>query len=359
MRNLPVHWSEGMFLRPQHFQAADRFWHELLNTSQRWDNTYNYGIRFVEISREALANHQVEVSSIEARMSDGTVVSLGAGQGLDRVDLKPAFQNESEVTVFLALPKLSLGRANVSANEPTDGHRFQELVLETQDESRGGNDQDIAFLSQNLRVMLSTDESSGYELLPIAKVKRSGAEEATPELDTNYFPPMLAIDAWEPLALEIVRAIYDIVGEKIEVLASRATERRQNFTSPQPGDLEDLMMLTALNESYATLRCLGFARGIHPLVAYTELCRIVGKLSIFGDTRRVEEVPLYDHDDLATIFRWVRIRIEQLLGTRKKLGYEQRYFLGTQRGMGSLVRRRMVTFGVELVHRCELQQYFR
>ena len=33
MRNLPVHWSEGMFLRPHHFQAADRHWRELLATS--------------------------------------------------------------------------------------------------------------------------------------------------------------------------------------------------------------------------------------------------------------------------------------------------------------------------------------
>src|SRR5688572_28048231 len=29
MKNLPVHWSEGMFLRPHHFQAADRHWAEM------------------------------------------------------------------------------------------------------------------------------------------------------------------------------------------------------------------------------------------------------------------------------------------------------------------------------------------
>ena len=55
MRNLPVHWSEGMFLRPQHFQAADRHWSELIATSDRWSNPYSYGVWHVEISREALA----------------------------------------------------------------------------------------------------------------------------------------------------------------------------------------------------------------------------------------------------------------------------------------------------------------
>ena len=49
--------------------------------------------------------------------------------------------------------------------------------------------------------------------------------------------------------------------------------------------------------------------------------------------RRVEDIPAYDHDDLGRIFKWVRIQIERLLGSRKKMQYEQRYFMGTERGL--------------------------
>ena len=63
MHNLPVHWFEGMFLRPQHFQAADRAWAEALDTSEHWDHEYNYGIRSIEISADAVANYQIQVSS--------------------------------------------------------------------------------------------------------------------------------------------------------------------------------------------------------------------------------------------------------------------------------------------------------
>src|SRR6476469_8516675 len=45
MRNLPVFWHEGMFLRPQHFQAADRYWSELAEVSQQLDHPYYYGLR--------------------------------------------------------------------------------------------------------------------------------------------------------------------------------------------------------------------------------------------------------------------------------------------------------------------------
>ena len=91
MRNLPVHWSEGLFLRPHHFQAADRHWAETLHTSQQWDHQYRWGLRRLELGEEAIGNYQFQVNVCHARMQDGTLVSLDAGQGPDRVDLKEAF----------------------------------------------------------------------------------------------------------------------------------------------------------------------------------------------------------------------------------------------------------------------------
>ena len=334
MRNLPIHWSEGMFLRPQHFQAADRHWGELLSTASRWDGPYTYGLRDLQVSREALANYQVQFNSCQARTRDGTIVSLEKGQEPDRVDLKAAFAKASVVTVYLAIPKLAMGHANVSLSpQESDHHRYVATSLAVQDESLGGNDQELQFLDLNLRVMLSTQDLSGFETLPVARIKRASADEATPELDDDYIPPLLTVDAWPPLSVGIVRALYDIIGEKIDVLSERAAQRNLNLSSPQPGDLEDLLVLSALNEVYATLHCLSFAQGIHPFVMYCELCRVVGKLSIFDPSRRITEVPAYDHDDLARIFKWVKLRIEQLLGSRQKLHYEQRYFVGAERGM--------------------------
>jgi type VI secretion system protein ImpJ len=334
MRNLPVHWSEGMFLRPQHFQAADRHWGELIANAQRWDSHYNYGLRDIQISREALANYQVQFNSCQARTRDGTVIVLEKGQEPNRVDLKPAFAQQTEVTVHLAIPKLAMGRANVSLSaQAADHHRFVASSLSVQDESAGGNDQEIQFRDLNLRVMLSTEDLTGFETLPVARIKRASADEATPELDSDYIPPLLALDAWPPLGMEIVRAIFDVIGEKIEVLSERASGRNLNLSSPQPGDLEDLLMLSVLNESYATLHWLSFAQGVHPFLAYGELCRVVGKLSVFHGSRRLEDIPAYDHDDLARIFKWVKLKIEQLLGSRQKLYFEQRYFVGAERGM--------------------------
>ena len=88
MKNLPVHWYEGLFLRPHHLQAADRYWTELIQTGSRWNCAYDYGVYAFEFSKEALANHQLDVRVLKARLRDGTLVDLELGQQPDRLDLK-------------------------------------------------------------------------------------------------------------------------------------------------------------------------------------------------------------------------------------------------------------------------------
>jgi type VI secretion system protein ImpJ len=120
------------------------------------------------------------------------------------------------------------------------------------------------------------------------------------------------------------------------VLSQQVINRGMTLVSQEPGDMEKVLMLTELNSAYTTLAVTAFARGVHPLVAYTELCRIVGQLSIFGDARRPPEIPHYDHDDLGRIFYYIKEQIELLLKQDKPYQYEQRYFIGE--GLGMQVR---------------------
>jgi type VI secretion system protein ImpJ len=333
MYNLPVHWSEGLFLRPHHFQAADRFWSEVQHTSEQWDHPYNYGIRKLELSPDAIANYQFQVNALHARMRDGTLVAIDPGQGLDRAELREAFAAESVVRVFLAVPKLKMGAANVADPAAAGKHRYLARKALPQDESCGGNEQEVDFRELNVRLLLSTQDCEGYELLPIAQVQRAGEKEAAPRLDADYIPPVLAVDAWPPLGRDIVRAIYDIIGKRIEVLSAQVVNRGISLVSQEPGDLDRLLMLSQLNAASACLGVLTFAASIHPLTAYVELCRIVGQLAIFSPERRVEQIPNYDHDDLARIFRHIKERIELLLGGIPDYQYEQRFFVGEGKGM--------------------------
>ena len=335
MQNLPVHWSEGMFLRPQHFQAADRHWNEFISASQRWDNHYNYGLRSIEISPEALGNYHLQVTECQARMQDGSVIWFKAGQGPDRVPLNEAFERNAEITAYLAVPKLDLSRANVTRESAGGKFRYVEIERSTEDESAGGAVQEIQFKQLDVRLMLSTDDLAGFEVLPICRLRRRAEnDEAAPEIEVTYIAPILAVDAWPPLQINLIRDdIYDFIGRKIDVLCRRAHERKASLASQAAGDIEDIWRLSILNQAYAYLHCLTFAKGVHPFLAYRELCRVVGMLSIFDPSKRISDIPEYDHDDLWPIFDWCRTRIRQLLEGTNENPYEQRPFIGTLKGM--------------------------
>jgi type VI secretion system protein ImpJ len=327
-----VHWSEGLFLQPHHFQAAERSATETLQTSERWDHHYGYGVRTLELSEEAIANYQFQVNVCHARMKDGTIVALDPGQELDRLDLKEAFAQESVVKVYLAVPKLRMGATNVRSSGQKTQARYVEVSQSVQDESSGGSDQELRFRMLDLRLLLSTQDMAGYEVLPLAQVQRAAAQQAAPCIDPTYFPPMLAIDAWPPLGRDVIRAIYDIIGQRIEVLSTQVISRGITLDGRVPGDLDRLFKLHELNAAYAVLQVMAFAAGVHPFTAYVELCRLVGRLSIFDAGRRPPEIPRYDHDDLATIFRKIKALIEVLVKDESDEP-EQRWFEGDGPGM--------------------------
>src|SRR5687768_17154382 len=293
MRNLPVLWQEGMFLRPQHFQAAERYWTELIESSEQFDHPYYYGLRSLSLSREAISNNQFQINSCRARMRDGTIINLEVGQEPDRLDMREAlsgklldsvslaeaFEHEPKLRVFLAVPRLKMGRRNVGRNSGETDCRFVVAANSIQDETDGGNDQELDFKAVNVRLLLSTQPQAGFELLPIAQVKRSGGDGAAPELDAEYIPPLISADAWPPLSRDIIRVIYDRLGESINVLADQLSDLDVAIASHDPQEMRRVLVLNTCNRIYTLLGALSFAAGIHPFQIYTELCHAVGQLS--------------------------------------------------------------------------------
>jgi type VI secretion system protein ImpJ len=318
-----------MFLRPHHFQAAQRYWDHLLQRNDKWDQHYNWGLRSIEIDLDALANYRGVVRSLRARLRDGTLVSIPDDGLLPEVDLKPAFAGMNAVTLFLAVPKLQLGRANVSDRGVSTGGRFTLDSQQLEDENTGINTQAIQVRLLNLKLLLSTQDHAGYEVLPIARFQKSARAEATPELDETYIPPLLACDAWKPLYAGILQTIYDQIGRYVEQQATQVTTRNIGFDSQSQGDRLIFEQLRVLNEAYTFLGIQVFALGIHPLSSYLELCRIVGQLAIFAKERRPPELRKYDHDNLGECFYRVKQILQALIEEVGPLSYRERPFVGS------------------------------
>jgi type VI secretion system protein ImpJ len=319
-----------MFLRPHHFQAAQRYEASQRDRGGKWDLHYNWGLRSLVLNTPALANYRFEVQSLEARLRDGTLVAFGPRDDAPPppLDLRGPLKDSASLTVLLAVPVLDMTRPNVGGGDNGVGR----YLLDTQpveDENTGQEPQPLELRRLNVRLLASPPaEHPGYEVLPIARVKKSGAADATPQIDPGYIPPVLACDAWEILQVNIVRYFYDRIGTWVRDLAEQARSRGIGPESQAPEHTRILAQLRALNEAYAVLNILAFAGGIHPLEAYTELCRLAGQLAIFQEERGVRDLPRYDHDDLARCFYELRNYIDWLFEPFPKQVWLKRDFEG-------------------------------
>jgi type VI secretion system protein ImpJ len=328
-----VHWNEGMFLRPHHLQAAQRYASGQLHRSSQCDQHYNWGLRSFELDKEALANHRLVIRALQIRLHDGTIVSVPEDGVLPEINLKAALTGESTVTVYLAIPIVHLGRGNLAGERPIEGGRYLVDTLDLEDENTGLNPQPVEVRRLNLQLLLSTQDHAGFEVLPLACFEKSAGADATPKLHLAYIPPVVGCDAWAPLQTEVLQAIYDRVGRKIEILSDMVLSRGISLETQSQGDALIVNHLRVLNEAYALLNVVAFAQGVHPLPAYYELCRLVGQLAFFGETRRTPDLPRYDHDDLGGCFYAVKKHIDALLYDIKEPDYKSRPFEGAGKRM--------------------------
>src|SRR5262245_1663459 len=114
MRTKPVRWSEGMLVLPHHFQAADAYHADLVASAHEWLSPYSYGIYGVEFNRDALRSYELRVPRLQARLKDGTLVSVPENAYLHSLDLKAPMQDTSSLYVHLSLPEAIPGRRNTS-----------------------------------------------------------------------------------------------------------------------------------------------------------------------------------------------------------------------------------------------------
>jgi type VI secretion system protein ImpJ len=317
-----------MFLQPHHFQAHHRYLTARTHRGIKWPVHHNWGLRAVQLDTDALANNRLVIRSLQACFRDGTPVSVPEDGLLPALDLKELFQPGQPLTVYLALPVLNLGKANVADDAPDPNARYRLDSQELEDENTGVNPQPVRVRVPNVRLLVSGQDQTGFETLPVVRLEKSALANAPPQVDAAYIPPVLACDGWPVLNGDILQSLFDRIGRKRERLASAFAARGGAVAGGDPADAVAAAHLRELNEAYAVLSVLAFTPGIPPLAAYTELCRLVGQLAIFDRTGRWPAIPPYDHDDLGGCFYRVKTYLDALLDILPEPEYKERAFVG-------------------------------
>ena len=324
----PIHWQEGIFLQPQHFQWQDLYLQSLIDPLSRYLQPSFWGIGNLEIHEEALSNNVFNVLSGEFRFRDQTHAIYPGNAVLESRNFESAWKDKGKpFTIYLGVRKLSRNGKNVS--NAADFESFSLIPTRYMAERNaepladlyaGGEELPIERMHYVLKLLWEEEKNSigDYEIIPIARLEnRKGEVVVMPD----FIPPVLTIGASNPL-LQNIRAVNELIASTSNRLESQKKDRGVHTAEFGTKDMVFLFTLRTLNRCSPLLRhILGSAVSVHPWAAYGVLCQLVGELSTFSSKINLINVnkdsPFYlldyDHEDLTRCFKRCRYILARLM----------------------------------------------
>ena len=237
MAERPIHWHEGMFLRPHHFQAADRHAAPSLGQHIRWDVHHDWGLRPIEIDPDALGSFRFVVRPLEARLRDGTLVSACPTTARARARPQARLPAASRGR-RLPRPSRSGGPASRTPGPdvPTPRYLVDNLALE--DENTGVNPQPVSVrrleppAAARPRGPRRATRSCRWpgSRRPTGPRRRRDSTDATSR-------PLLACDAWPVLPDGILQTgLLPARTRRSRCWPRRSSRAASRSTAIRPGD---------------------------------------------------------------------------------------------------------------------------
>jgi type VI secretion system protein ImpJ len=303
-----VIWSEGMFLRTQHFQQADRYLERLVRGSVSGLRPYAWGISELQINRELLTTGKFAISSCRGTLEDGTPFAIP--EDADHPPPLDLPENTRNCVVYLALPVRQPGGIEFAlAGEEETTARYHAHEYETRDANAGS--EAVAQLrvgKLRLRFLLETEERAGYVCLGLARVIEVRADKNI-VLDDGYIPPCLDCAA-SPVLAGFLAEVQGLIHHRGEALGGRVSESGTKGVA----EIADFLLLQAVNRYEPVLNHLLRAASVHPETFYGLGLAIAGELATFtAANKRPPDFPVYQHDDLQRTFRPLMAELRQSL----------------------------------------------
>ena len=343
--NLMPHWQEGMLLKPQHFQSLSRYLENLGSGFYQYAHPYYWGIRELDISPDEVANEVISVRRAVVYLKDGSSLRIPEeGEPPARNFKKALDQGDGRLEVFLAVPRRQRSLPVVG---PDTNARYRIIQQESEDENTGTNPVMLEYRAYNTKLVFGDEALHGYEALPIARIRRSSERDNAPELDPDFSPPCVDLQAM-PILENRVRDVVHLLEGKSRDLAQQLISRRVSFGSEGAGDSENLLKLHVANANLPLLKQATMQRGFHPFTAWTLLARLLGELSIFTNERVLPDIAAYDHENPAPSLKALIEAIKAAWSGPDTRYFEKRSFTKVDEGLTVELEESWLEEGLEL-----------
>ncbi|WP_105102810.1 type VI secretion system baseplate subunit TssK [Microbulbifer pacificus] len=308
--NNKVIWSEGMFLRPQHFQQQDRYLEQLVEARVGGLGPYTWGLLELAIDSEPLAMGKISLSRVSGIFPDGTPMLAPEHEQLPNVLDVPV--NTRDEVVYLCIPMKRPGnQESVRDQEDFPQARYQASNFDARNSaSTSGEAARIQIGKLRTCLKLGSDDRSGYAAIGIARIRERQPEKPV-ELDAEFIPPLLNAEASSVLRayIEEVRGLLDHRGS---ALGHRLSDSGRSGSA----EIADYLLLQVINRFEPLLKQITAQPRLHPHSLFLELLQLAGELSTFTSAnKRPPEIPRYAHENLQQSYAGLFSALRQSLST--------------------------------------------
>ncbi|MDP2713482.1 type VI secretion system baseplate subunit TssK [Rheinheimera sp.] len=319
-----IAWSEGLFLRPQHFQQQERYFDYCRQQQLNMQTPYGWGVRRCVIDPQSLKFGQFALSELEAILPDGTVLQLPAVESLPAAIQIGKSCRDQLVYLCLAMDKSS--SQNISSHDSSHISRYGYAEHSVADNSLAEEATELLQLAKlKLIFKLESEDRGGFICMPVARI-REVSEQGEVKLLKKFIPPLVDVQQDGELSAFITEAL-GMLCQRADALADRLGKGQGTANS-----IADFLMLQVLNRYEPLLRHLKTGVLEHPHSLYRLMISMLGELATFTSRhKRPPQFPPYQHDDLTAVFGNLSVIMNQTLSvvleqTAQALPLEQAKF---------------------------------
>ncbi|HEX5462147.1 MAG TPA: type VI secretion system baseplate subunit TssK [Steroidobacteraceae bacterium] len=290
-------WSEGLFLRPQHFQQQERYLEDYVQGRVGTLRPDAWGLVELEIERDLLAIGKLALRRARGVFPDGTPFAMPDSDPLPP-PLEVGTQLRDQV-VHLAIPLTRAG-ATLAArpNGSADVTRYRSLDHQVRDVmSDVASVVDLEVAALNARLMPQSEPAEDFAQIPVAHVVECRADKQV-VLDDRFIPTVLACTVAPRLATFLAE-LQGLLHQRGEALAARAVASGRGGAA----EIADFLMLQTINRYEPVVTHLAATSRCHPEDLYRLGLEIAGDLAtLTASARRPAQFPGYRHDALRASF---------------------------------------------------------
>jgi type VI secretion system protein ImpJ len=295
--NNRVVWSEGLFLRPQHFQQHERYVERYVEGRARALRSHSWGFTELEIERDLLSIGKLGLRRAAGVFPDGTPFVMPDDDALP-TPLELTTQTRDQA-VFLAVPLRKEGARESARGANAEGVvRYETRDFESRDVTSDSNVTAALEVSGlRSRLMLASEPREDFACIPLAHIRECRADRMV-VLENDFIPTVMACRQAARLDT-FMTELQGLVHQRGESLASLAVASGRAGAA----EIADFLLLQIVNRYEPVIDHYVTSGVVHPEDFYRLGLQIAGEMATLTTAgRRPPKFPAYRHEALRVSF---------------------------------------------------------